>query len=433
MGKLVASTVFTFLLLFLGGVGHGQTLSRVLVTTDTLQVYFRQNETVLDASFRDNGRHLQAFTARFAALLREPGSKVRSILVVSGASPEGPFTLNQHLSDARSRAVIRYLLEHRLVDSSLVEVESRGADWQGLRDCVAASSLPYREEALVLIDSPLWVSRGGRVVDGRKQRLMNLHGGRAWRELYALYFPSLRGTRVMIAWNIRQEELARPGRPTPVAPTSPVFSPLPVPSPAIQGPSPLPLPPAPPATVPRTGNSNPFRLAIKSNLLLDAIIVPNAGVEVAIYRGWTVSGSYAHVWWRNKGRNRWYRFEGFVAEIRYYLNREGRPFRGHHVGLHGQLLTGDVTINGRGYLAGRWATGGGISYGYALPMGRRFNLDLDIGAGFLGGDLHEYRPKDGHRVWQRTKPIRWVGPTRAGVSLQWLLGKDNFNERRHER
>ena len=433
MGKVVAGVLFTFLLLFHGGRADGQALSRVLVTTDTLQVYFRQNETVLDPAFRDNGRHLQAFTARFAALLREPGSKVRGILVVSGASPEGTFTVNQRLSDARARAVIRYLLAHRLVDSSLVEVESRGADWQGLRDRVAASTLPYREEALVLIDSPLWVSRGGKVVDGRKQRLMNLHGGRAWRELYALYFSSLRGTRVMIAWNIRREEVARANRPTPVTPLSTAFSPLPLPSPAIQEPKTLALLTAPLATLPGTGDSKPFRLAIKSNLLLDAIAVPNAGVEVALYRGWTIGGSYAHVWWRDKERTRWYRFEGFEAEIRLYINRQGRPFRGHHVGLHGQLMTWDITINGRGYLAGRWATGGGISYGYALPVGRRINLDLEIGAGFLGGDLHEYRPTDGHRVWQRTRPIRWVGPTRAGVSLQWLLGKDNFNERRNER
>ena len=50
-----------------------------------------------------------------------------------------------------------------------------------------------------------------------------------------------------------------------------------------------------------------------------------------------------------------------------------------------------------------------------------------IGLGYLGGEYQEYLPKDGHYVWQATKQRRWFGPTKAEVSLVWLLGRNNNN------
>ena len=408
--------------------GYAQEVSEVYVTSDTLQVFFRQNRTVLDTSFRDNGRRLREFSDRFAGLLRVPGSKVRSILVVSGASPEGPFTLNQRLSDARARAVIDYLLRQRLVDSSRVEVESRGADWKGLRERVEASDLPYREEVIELIDFPLFVREGGRVADGRKQRLMDLQGGKVWRELYDRYFRELRGTKVMIAWNILREDTPVTPRVEPASAREGAMPRLVVAPPA----RPV-LPVMVPARFPLPVRKKKQYIAIESNLLLDAAVIPNIGIEVGIGKGFTIGGNYQNIWLRDKAWTRWYRLEGFEVGLNRYLNREKRPFRGHHVGLYGQLLTWDFTVNGKGYLAERWARGGGVAYGYAFPVGRRFNLDFEIGVGYLGGNMHEYTPEDGHRVWQRTKPFHWVGPTKAGITLQWLAGRGNVNERRGRR
>ena len=36
---------------------------------------------------------------------------------------------------------------------------------------------------------------------------------------------------------------------------------------------------------------------------------------------------------------------------------------------------------------------------------------------------HLYIPLDGHYVWQTTKNRRWFGPTKAGISLVWLIGR----------
>ena len=414
--------VLILLLLLLSyGFSHAQEISEVYVTSDTLQVYFRQDKILLEPQFRDNGKRLEEFSHRFNNLLSDPKNKVRSILVVSGASPEGPSTRNRYLSDNRAKVVYDYLLNNHLVDSTHIEIESRGVDWKGLAARVKESDLPYKNDVLEILDLPEWITRNGKVVDGRKARLMNYQGGKVWNELYNLYFADLRGTKVMIAYNILKP---KPIKRVVVPPVEPQVVEFPKNIPLIPVLEPIKI--EPPKVKPPK-EKKPFYLAIETNLLSDALVIPNIGAEVGIYKGLTIGGNYQNIWLRNSAYTRWYRFEGFEAGINYYINKEKRPFKGHHIGIYGQLVTWDFTIKGRGYLAERWAYGGGISYGYALPIGRRFNLDFEIGVGYLGGNMHEYIPEDGHRVWQFVEPFRWIGPTKVGITLQWLIGRGNHN------
>jgi hypothetical protein len=67
-----------------------------------------------------------------------------------------------------------------------------------------------------------------------------------------------------------------------------------------------------------------------------------------------------------------------------------------------------------------------VEYGYALPIGRRLDLDFSIGIGFQGGEYKEYEPADddtGHYVWEATKKRSWWGPTKAAITLRWDIGK----------
>lgn len=71
--------------------------------------------------------------------------------------------------------------------------------------------------------------------------------------------------------------------------------------------------------------------------------------------------------------------------------------------------------------------GGGVEYGYSLAVGSRLNFDFTIGAGYIGGSYYEYIPIDGHYVWQATRRRHWIGPTKAEVSVVWLIGRGNRN------
>lgn len=174
--------------------------------------------------FMGNGEKLEAFTENFHKMKDTPGSKVKSVLIVSGASPEGRIDLNRKLSDSRANAVLDYLLQKQLLDPSEVQVESRGVDWRGLYNLMEESALPYREEVMSIISGPEMVD--GRQIEVRQQALMQLDGGKVWKEIYERCFPNLRGTMVMIVWNIRKEIRK------PVTPPALMPQPEPMPEPA---------------------------------------------------------------------------------------------------------------------------------------------------------------------------------------------------------
>ena len=189
-----------------------------------------------------------------------------------------------------------------------------------------------------------------------------------------------------------------------------------------------------------TAERKPFYMALKTNLLYDAALVPNLGAEFYVGRGWSVGGSWMYAWWNSDRKHRYWRTYGGELDIRKYFGRRAgeKPLTGHHLGLYGQMLTYDFELGGKGYMGGRpggtlWDKmhwGVGLEYGYSLPIGRRLNLDFGIGVGYLGGEYREYTPQDGHYLWQRTKKRHWFGPTKAEVSLVWLIGRGNCNEKK---
>ena len=184
----------------------------------------------------------------------------------------------------------------------------------------------------------------------------------------------------------------------------------------------------------------PFYMAVKTNLLYDALLVPNIGVEFYVGKGFSVGGNWMYAWWNRNSRHRYWRIYGGELAVRKYFNRtsEGSPLNGHHIGIYGQVFTYDFETGGRGYMGGKpggtlWEKmnySAGLEYGYSLPVTRRLNLDFVIGVGYWGGTYYEYLPMDNHYVWQATKQRRWFGPTKAEVSLVWLLGNGNYNAKK---
>ena len=83
----------------------------------------------------------------------------------------------------------------------------------------------------------------------------------------------------------------------------------------------------------------------------------------------------------------------------------------------------DFDLGGRGYLGDKWSWGFGVNAGYSKNIARRLNLDFTVSAGYLTGEYKEYLPIVDCYVWQVTKNRNWIGPTKAEISLVWLLGR----------
>lgn len=71
-----------------------------------------------------------------------------------------------------------------------------------------------------------------------------------------------------------------------------------------------------------------------------------------------------------------------------------------------------------------------MEYGYSLPVAKRLNIDFGLCIGYGGGKYKVYEPEDDCYVYKETKQRHWFGPTRAEISLIWLLGNGNQNSKK---
>ncbi len=398
--------------------------------SDTLEVYFHQGSSRWAPSYMGNEERMQAFVERFKALTSDKVfNKISKIHIVAGCSPEGLWEYNQRLSKNRASRIRGVLKEYISLPDTMIVENAVGINWAELKKMVLADpNVPYKDEVLEKLEAPEVVRNAqGKLVEVRKLRLMYLRDGEPWRYMYKKFFPTLRSFNLLIVieWEkleAAQLEVKKEEQP-PIPPMASSFFPIAYP---------YQLPP-----IMEQPARNPFYMGVKTNLLYDAVAVPNAGVEFYLGRDWSVTASWMYAWWKHDMKHWYWRVYGGDLGFRKWFGKaaQEKPLTGHHIGLYGQMFTYDFETGGRGYMGGEpggtmWDQAhyaGGVEYGYALPIGKRLNLDFVIGVGYMGGKYHEYLPEDDCYVWQVTKQRNWFGPTKAEISLVWLWGHGNFN------
>ena len=173
-------------------------------------------------------------------------------------------------------------------------------------------------------------------------------------------------------------------------------------------------------------------LALKTNLLYDALSWLNFSVEVPI--GDRFSALYYHQfpWWTwGKGNNEYcMRFLSIGAEGRWWFKPMPREktekrikrdrFMGHFLGVYAESGKWDFERKRDiCYQGEHWSAG--FSYGYAMPIGKRLNLELSISAGYASIAHRGFEPAADYSELYHLpeKDGRWhyFGPTKAQVSL----------------
>lgn len=389
-------------------------------------IYFRPGYSLLELSYRDNAANMKALTQGIQTIKGNPCVQLQHIRILSAASPEGNSALNKRVAKRRGERLRNYLKETLVLPDSIFTVSSAGEDWQGLAALIAKEKTPWRNKALQIIrHTPEWVTRNGKVVDGRKRQLQNLDGGKAWKYMLDNHFYTLRTGAVVVC-----EVKTLPAESTPSA--AEARSEQASTESASQSPSSPPFP-AIPSQVPPGQEPPPVAsyFALKSNLLYDALLVPNLSLEASIGSGWTLGAGGMLAWWSKDAKHRYWRIYGGDLEIRKYFGTlsKSKPLQGHHLGIYGDFLTYDFEFGAKGYQS-KATYAAGIKYGYSHPIANRLNLDFALGIGYLHSNYKTYVPRDGCYVYQETKKRKWLGPTQAEISLVWLLGKGNTNKKK---
>lgn len=369
------------------------------------QIAFSLGNARVRIDYAGNKTELTQLGSTLRTILDDPSLTLLQLHVASYGSPDGPSGVNKRLVAHRTDSVTAYLTQQMGVPASLISVSQTPEDWQGLQELVEQSTvrqLPHRDALLAIIS-------GNRLPEDKEWLLKSLYPD-DFRYLLKHCMPPLRRAVIDIVY--RQEQ-------QPDAPQEPV---------AVVTPDTTALQPADtmeaiPVDVPNQQRS--LLLALRTNLLYDVALVPNIGIEIPLGRQWSVAADWFGTWLSSdRKHNYWQGYGGYLTVRRYLGTPSARkPLGGHHVGVYGLGMTYDVEFGGRGYQAEKFGFGGGVEYGYAMSIGRHWLLDFTLGVGFQDGEYKEYLPMDGHYVWQSTHKRHWWGPTKAEVSLKWLIGK----------
>ncbi len=173
------------------------------------------------------------------------------------------------------------------------------------------------------------------------------------------------------------------------------------------------------------------QVAVKSNLLYDiAALTANAGVEVALAPRWTLDLSANYNGWTLSHERRWKHWL-VQPEARYWFCDR---FVGHFLGVHalgGQYNIGGVKnrisflgsdfskLSDRRYQG--WFVGAGIAYGYAWILGRHWNLEAELGVGYIYTRYDSYPCASCGKKLAEDRPHRYVGPTKAAINLVYTF------------
>lgn len=166
-------------------------------------------------------------------------------------------------------------------------------------------------------------------------------------------------------------------------------------------------------------------VGVKNNLLYDATLTPNLGIEIGLGKKTTLdlSGNYnPFIFSEGKRIKHWLA----QPEFRYWTCER---FNGWFFGVHlhgGEFSFAKVRLPFNLYTNLRdnryegYYYGGGLSAGYQWMLGKRWNLEATLGVGYARVEYDRYRCADcSPKVGSGSK--NYFGPTKAAVSLIYFI------------
>lgn len=170
-------------------------------------------------------------------------------------------------------------------------------------------------------------------------------------------------------------------------------------------------------------------VALKTNLLYDALLTPSVGIEVGLAPKWTVDVSGQINNW-DVNNHLWKQWV-IQPEARYWLCQR---FSGHFFGAHtlgGQYNFGHVDLpfkflgtdfrELKEYRRQGWMVGAGIAYGYSWILDRHWNFEAEIGIGWIYTRYDTYRCADCGKKVKANTPHNYFGPTKAAINFVYTF------------
>ena len=385
---------------------HGVTDS---VNSDRYALYYYCDRIDLQEDYLDNALQM----ARIRDILaRSP--RIDSIAIYAYASPEGAPHRNDWLASRRAEVARDFILANLPNDSVLLPqniiLHPRGENWEGLYEELDAN---YH---LMNRDRVMKIMRADIPTETKKWRLKQLDNGFTYNWIIRHHMPALR----VATWLCVYQPI-------------PEFVPDTMPDISVEMPV---LPELEPLPVTEVSRKKKTILALKTNLLYDALSLVNYSIEVPIGERFSALWYHQFPWWTWGQADNQYciRFLSIGGEGRWWLKPMPRPqmgksvqrdrLMGHFVGLYAESGKWDFEW-GRDicHQGEHWSVG--LSYGYSMPLGRRLNMEFSLSLGYASIAYRGYTPSEDYEILWRdpAKQGRWhyFGPTKVQVSLVYPI------------
>lgn len=170
--------------------------------------------------------------------------------------------------------------------------------------------------------------------------------------------------------------------------------------------------------------------AVKTNLLYDAALTVNLGVEFGLAPRWTLDVSGNFNGWTLSHDRRWKHWL-LQPEARYWFCDR---FSGHFLAAHahgGQYNAGGLKNNISflgsdlselsDYRYQGWFVGAGVAYGYVWMLGWHWNVEAELGVGYAYTRYDKFRCVGCGKKLERDKSHHYVGPTKLAVNLVYVF------------
>lgn len=171
------------------------------------------------------------------------------------------------------------------------------------------------------------------------------------------------------------------------------------------------------------------QIGMKTNFVGDGFLSPNLGVEIGLAPKWTLDVTGQVNFW-DVNDHKW-RHWLVQPEFRYWFCER---FAGNFLGFHaiggeynvGHIRTG-LNFLGSDFskLADRryqgWGAGLGLAYGHAWVLGMHWNLEAELGVGWIYTRYDVFPCAECGSKLESNKDHHYFGPTKAALSLVYLF------------
>lgn len=353
-------------------------------------------------------------------MLDDQDTEILGVYICGYTSPDGIWQDNLKIARQRMENAARYVMDMTGIPERLIYGDINNEGWDVLASMLENAEMPYKEEALRIIESKSWTER--------KQYLQLIADGKVWATLRKDIFPKLRGVgfavfcREIQSQHPEASEVALPADTIYVRDT--VFVKDTVYLPSDNDRRNL-----------EVENERPMRMGIKTNILSDALALPMAGIEIQLARSLSLDLEGWFTPYNMFCPDNATRIYGFSPELRLWLDDDAMG-KGGFVGIHGTALW--YTLRWKdGYLYQNGAQGEydgdagnhnpawnvGLTYGYSFALDKRarwaVELALGVGYGRYSHNVGEWDPEGEYWVIRDFEENSYIGLTKASVNIAY--------------